>query len=108
MKKSLLTMAFLAAVVLLNGCASTGLTASAHLTNVQLTNPNFKVVATSVSGEATSKALLGVSYGAGIATTQFALIPLQENRLLYKTAMEKLWLNLNPGTEPLRIEDLPL
>jgi hypothetical protein len=93
MKNSIMIFACLAAVVLLNGCASTGLTASSHVTNVQLTNPNFKIVATNVSGEATSKAVLGVSYGLGVATSQLALIPLQDDRMLYKRAIEKLWAN---------------
>jgi hypothetical protein len=91
MKKLIILLASLTAIVLLNGCASTGLTASSHVTNVQLTNPNFRVVATNVSGEATTKAVLGVSYGLGMATTQVALIPLGNDRMLYKTAMKNLW-----------------
>jgi hypothetical protein len=83
----------LISVLLLDGCASTGLTASSHVTNIQLTSPNFKVIATNVSGEASSSAVLGVSYGFGIATTQLALIPIGKERMLYKTAMKNLWTN---------------
>lgn len=91
MKTIAFTLISLVAIGFLNGCASTGLTASSHITNVQLTNPNFRVVATNVSGEATSKAVLGVSYGLGMATAQFALIPLGNDRMLYKNAMKNLW-----------------
>ncbi|ELR71897.1 hypothetical protein C900_02136 [Fulvivirga imtechensis AK7] len=63
------------------------------MTNVELREPNFKIVATNVSGEASSGAVFGVSYGLGMATTQVALIPLSNNRLLYKTAMQNLWNN---------------
>ncbi len=79
--------------LLFGGCASTGLTASSHITNVQLTNPNFRVIATNISGEASSKGILGVSYGFGMAATQMALIPLTEDRMLYKIAMKNLWAN---------------
>lgn len=93
MKKLTILLSTFAFLILMNSCASTGLTASSHVTNVQLTNPNFKVIATNVTGEASSKAILGVSYGLGIATTQLALIPITDERMLYKLAMKKLWEN---------------
>lgn len=89
--KRLITCCLLGLSLLFAGCGSTGLTASGHVTNVQLTNPNFRVVATNVSGEASSEAVLGISYGFGMSTTQMALIPLTKDRMLYKTAMRKLW-----------------
>ena len=79
--------------VLLTGCASSGLTASSHVTNVQMTNANFKMVATNVSEEATARAILGVSYGLGIATTQLSIIPLDDGGTLYQSAMKNLWAN---------------
>lgn len=100
MKNLVFALLSLAALVLLNGCASTGLTASSHVTNVQLTNPNFKVIATNVSGEATSKGIIGVSYGLGIATTQLALIPITDDRMLYKNAMKNLWANFEEKNGP--------
>ncbi|HZY78913.1 MAG TPA: DUF6567 family protein [Cyclobacteriaceae bacterium] len=91
--KTFVTIMIFALAILVGGCASTGLTASSHITNVQLTNPNFRVVATNVSGEASSKGVLGVSYGFGIATTQLAIIPLTEDRMLYKNAIKNFWSN---------------
>ena len=79
--------------IILHGCGSSGLTASSHLTNVQLATPNFRIVATNVSGQASKEALLGVSFGLGMASTQLALIPLTEDRMLYKKAMQELWAN---------------
>lgn len=83
----------LTGILVVSGCASTGVTTSAHVTNVQLGEPDFRIVATSVSGEASSEALFGVSYGLGMAATQLAIIPLTSDRMLYKMAMEKLWSN---------------
>ena len=93
---------------LLLGCASTGLTISSHLTNVQLTNPNFRLVATNVSGEASSKALLGVSYSIGPGSGQLALIPLGENRQLYGTAMKNLWSKFESSNGPVANRKLAL
>jgi hypothetical protein len=108
MKNLLIMIVCLSAIAFLSGCASTGLTASSHLTNVQLTNPNFRLVATNISGEATSKGVLGVSYGVGMATTQLALIPLQDDRMLYKTAMKNLWSNFEATNGPVANRRLAL
>lgn len=104
MKNEISTILFLGICVMMAGCGSTGLTASAHITNVQLTSPNFKVVATNVSGQASSRAVLGVSYGLGPGATQFALIPLTNDRALYKRAMKDLWANFESsnGSAPNR------
>jgi len=79
--------------LLLGSCASAGLTASSHITNVQLTSPNFKIVETNVAGEASTKGIFGVSYGFGMAATQFSIIPLTEDRMLYRLAIKNLWDN---------------
>ena len=101
MKKSILILTCLAGIgLLLNGCASTGLTASSHLTNVGLSSPNFRLVAVNVSGEASSSAVFGVSYGFGMAASQLALIPLESKRMLYKAAMENLWQNFEAANSP--------
>lgn len=84
----------------LMSCASTGLTTSGHVTNVQLTNPNFRVVATNVSGGASSKALLGVSVGFGMAASQLSIIPLTKDRKLYELAMRDMWSNFERSYGP--------
>lgn len=98
--KSRVSALIAVAGLLISGCASTGLTASSHLTNVQLHDANYRVVATNVSGEASSEALLGFSIGIGFGATQVALIPLDKNRLLYGTAMKSLWDNFESKHGP--------
>jgi hypothetical protein len=78
---------------LFSGCASSGLLASAYVTNVELSKGNYKIVCTSVMGEASSEYLFGASFGAGIFTQTFALIPLTKERQHYKMAMQDLWKN---------------
>ena len=98
MKKYLIPLAALS--LFIGGCASSGLTASSHVTNVQLNNANFRIVATNVSGQASSSGVLGVSFGAGIGTAQLALIPLTEDRMLYKQAVGELWANFEKSNGP--------
>ena len=46
-------------LTMLIGCASTGQFNSTNLTNVELSQANFRVIATNVCGEASSHYLLG-------------------------------------------------
>lgn len=75
------------------GCASTGRFSSTNLTNVELSQNNFRVIATNVYGEASADYLLGFSFSQGGETHTIALIPLGGDRMLYKVALENLWLN---------------
>jgi hypothetical protein len=93
MKKSIYVLFAIAIANVLWGCVATGVTASAHLTNVGLSSNNYRIVATNISGEATSNGILGVSYGAGMAGAQFSIIPITPDRTLYKNAVQNLWTN---------------
>ncbi len=75
------------------GCATTGRFSATNLTNVELSQSNFRVIATSVYGEASAKYLLGFSFAQGGETQTIALIPLGGDRMLYKVALENLWRN---------------
>ena len=44
----------------LSGCAQAGLFTAGNLTQVQLSQPNYKVVATGVSGDSEASYLIGV------------------------------------------------
>jgi hypothetical protein len=75
------------------GCASTGRFSSTNLTNVELSEGNFRVVATNVYGEASADYLFGFSVAQGGEMQTVALIHLGGDRLLYKVALENLWRN---------------
>lgn len=83
----------LLAGALLSGCATSGLFETVHLTNVQLSNGNFRVVARNVSGEASASYLVGFSGSVGAQTSTFALVRVAGEGLLYKAALEDLWRN---------------
>ena len=50
----------LAVVLLVSGCAQTGMFTAANLTSVELSDSNYRVVATDVAGSAQAGYLLGV------------------------------------------------
>ncbi len=70
MRKLSVPLAVGAAVlaVALTGCGQAGMFAAANLTQVEMSEPNFKVVATGVSGEAEAAYLIGVSFSNGPRT----------------------------------------
>ena len=59
--------------LLLSGCASSGLFFSMNNTAVELSENNYEIVATNVSGEAEAGYILGLSFSAGAATNTLAL-----------------------------------
>lgn len=91
MKNYLSKIYLLVLVIVLSGCASSGINLSTHVTNVELSEPNYTLVAKNVSGTATIKGALGLSYGFGLGASQISLIPISKDRMLYKRAMEDLW-----------------
>ncbi|MEM7548685.1 MAG: DUF6567 family protein [Bacteroidota bacterium] len=93
MKKLVSMLSSIVLVSMLGGCASTGLTVSSHRTDIELSENNYKVIATNVIGEADSDGIIGLSFGVGQGALQFSLIPIERNRTLYKNAMENLWSN---------------
>jgi hypothetical protein len=94
MKRKLLAVTVLGLfVVLINGCATSGAFIAANVTNVELAEPNFKIVATNVSGESEAGYLIGVSYSMSTITNTLALIRVEGTGQLYKEALEKLWQN---------------
>lgn len=108
MKKMISILSAFSVLILMNSCASSGLSASSHVTNVQLKNANFKVIAINVTGEASAEAVLGVSYGVGLAATQLSLIPLTDERMLYKNAIQDLWADFETKNGPVANRRLAL
>jgi len=66
---------------------------SANLTNVQLQQANYKIVATNISGTAEAGYLIGVTFPVGPLTHTLALVRVNGTGLLYKEALENLWKN---------------
>lgn len=91
MKRHGIAVVLLLAAAGLSGCAQTGMFASANLTEVQLSQPNYHVIATDVAGQATAGYLLGLSFPTGIANNTLALVRIQGTGMLYREALADLW-----------------
>jgi hypothetical protein len=75
----------------LTGCYSSGAFLAGNVTDVQLTEDNYEIVATDVHGSATAGYLLGVSGGFGPSTTALALARVSGDGQLYQAALANLW-----------------
>lgn len=77
------------------GCVTTGSFPSANVTNVELSDSNFEIVATDVSGEASAGYILGLSGGFGLSSQMntLALARVDGEGALYREALQDLWDN---------------
>jgi hypothetical protein len=70
MKKSISILLLVATVSIFEGCMSAGVTTSTRLTNVGLDSNNYRIVETSISGEASGNGILGLSMRYGMTGIQ--------------------------------------
>ena len=80
--------------VSLTGCFSSGAFLSGNVTDVQLKEANYELVATDVHGSATAGYILGVSGGIGPTSSAFALARVSGDGQLYRAALANLWANV--------------
>lgn len=93
MKNSLLLCVLVLSAAFLAGCAQSGMFMSANLTNTELGEANYRIVATNVTGTSSAAYLLGVSYSYGGTTSALAFVRVQGTGLLYQEALADLWKN---------------
>lgn len=100
----------LAAVLLLTltGCINSGAFYAANMTNVELSEDNFQVIATNVHGQSEAGYILGLSGSQGGYATTFALFRVEGDGLLYKAAVEDLWAQFEEQNGPVMNRRLAL
>lgn len=86
-----LLIALLLATLTFSGCVNSGAFFAANMTNVELGEANYQIVATNVHGQSEAGYILGLSGSQGGYATTFALFRVEGDGLLYKTAVEDLW-----------------
>lgn len=86
----LLTLALL---VMVTGCTTSGIFSSTHLTNVELSESNYRIVAKNVGGEASAEYILGISGAFRGEMQSFALVRINGEGMLYQEAIDNLWSN---------------
>ncbi len=80
-------------IVSFTGCTSAGMFASANVTDVRLSEDNFDIVATNITGSSKAAYLLGVSFGPGAQVSTLAIARVSGTGMLYKEALKNLWEN---------------
>ena len=93
MKKIIFLLISIALVVLLSGCGTGGAFQTTHVTNVELSKPNFNIVVRDLQGSSMQGYLIGVSISQGSDVGTFALIKVSGVEKLYDTAIKDLWNN---------------
>ncbi len=108
-RRGSLTFWLMAALLfLLSGCATTGQFPTLNLTNVELSEANYRIVAANVHGEASAGYLLGFSGALGSEMRTLALFRVSGKGMLYKEALEKFWQNFEKTHGPIEGRKLAL
>jgi hypothetical protein len=79
--------------VILSGCGTGGAFLTNHVTSVELSEPNFNIVARDMSGTSMQGYLLGISISQGSDVGMFGLVKIAGVEKLYDSAIKNLWNN---------------
>ena len=93
MKKIILSLGSIILLIALSGCGTMGTFHANNVTNVELSQPNFNIVARNLQGSAMQGYLFGVSAPQGSNIGTFALIKISGVDKPYDAAMKDLWRN---------------
>ncbi len=93
MKKIIFSIILITSLILLSGCGTGGAFQTNNTTNVELSRPNFNIVARGVNGTAMQGYLLGVSISQGANVGMFGLVKVAGVEKLYDSAIKDLWKN---------------
>jgi hypothetical protein len=93
MKKIILPFILITILATQYGCGTGGAFTANNITNVELSEPNFNIVARDMGGSAVQGYLLGISFTQGSAVSAFGLVRIAGDEKLYDTAVKDLWKN---------------
>lgn len=80
-------------LTLFSGCFTGGSFLSQNVTNVELSDSKFKIVARDLEGYSKAEYLIGVSFSSGFMANTFALARIGGSAKLYDDAIKNLWKN---------------
>jgi peptidoglycan hydrolase-like protein with peptidoglycan-binding domain len=92
----------------ITGCTTSGAFLSLNQTQVNLNEANYTITATNVSGYAESAYVLGFSYSSGLSATTLAVGRVEGTGMLYKEALEDLWIRYEKDNGPIDGKPLAL
>ena len=93
MKKIFLSLVSITLLISISGCGTMGTFRANNITNVELSQPNFNIVARDLQGSAMQGYLFGISVPQGSDISTFALIKIAGVEKPYASAVKDLWNN---------------
>ena len=93
MKKTFFLLISITLIALLSGCGTAGAFHTNHVTNVELSKPNFNIVAKDVQGSSMQGYIFGASISQGSDVATFGIARVTGVEKLYDTAIKNLWKN---------------
>jgi hypothetical protein len=91
MKKYVICLSLIVLLVMLSGCGTMGAFRSNNLTNVELSQANFNIIARNVQGTAMQGYLFGVSASQGFTVGSFGIARVSGVEKPYDSAVRDLW-----------------
>jgi hypothetical protein len=88
-----LSVVLILLIVSFTGCLNSGMFLSANVTDVSLSEANYDIIATNITGSSKAGYILGLSAGPGAQVSTFALARVSGTGMLYQEALENLWEN---------------
>ena len=84
----------------LTGCFNSGRFLSTNVTDVRLSEANYDIIATDVTGSSRAGYILGFSFGSGADVGTTAVARVSGTGMLYQEALESLWQNYEKDHGP--------
>jgi hypothetical protein len=80
-------------VYFFGGCTTGGSFLSSNVTSVELSEPNFNIVAKNIQGKSRASYIIGATFSAGSIANTLALVRVGGSAKLYDDAIKDLWKN---------------
>ena len=101
-QKFILLLIVPALLIFVIGCSTGGSFIANNVTNVELSKPNFDIIAENVQGYSKAEYVIGFTYSTGNMSNTLALFRVGGTSKLYDDAIQNLWKNFrekHPDTE---------
>ena len=92
-RKIILLLSIPSLIILLIGCSTGGSFIANNATQVELSEPNFNIIAENVQGYSKASYLIGFTYSTGNISNTLALARVGGTAKLYDDAIQNLWSN---------------
>jgi hypothetical protein len=92
-KKTIIFLSSLVLLAFLSGCSAGGSFMANNVTNVDLSEQNFEIIARNVEGFSRAEYIIGISYSTGFIANTLALARTGGSAKLYDDALKNLWDN---------------